>query len=167
MELSTFPNPHALASMLMDLFALVMYASERIRYETTSLLVLTGLALGFHVFPYQKDGQSLQPYEFFLGFGNRGLVAVCALMVLGYGIERTGALEGVGRGLAHLWKRSRSFAVLLTMILTLALSSFINDTPVVIMMIPIMIGLATAAMYSAVYDIVANSLPVELVLEKG
>ena len=145
MDLLTIPNPHAFASMLMVLFALVMYASERIRYETTSLLVLTGLALGFHVFPFQKDGQSLLSHEFFLGFGNRGLVAVCALMVLGYGIERTGALEGVGRGLARLWKRSRSITVLLTMVLTLALSSFINDTPVVIMMIPIMIGLATAS----------------------
>lgn len=145
MELLTFPNPHAFASMLMVLFALVMYASEKIRYETTSLLVLTGLALGFHVFPFQSNGQSLQPYEFFLGFGNRGLVAVCALMVLGYGIERTGALEGVGRGLARLWKRSRSMTILLTFVLTLALSSFINDTPVVIMMIPIMIGLATAS----------------------
>jgi len=145
MELLALPNPHALTAMLMVLFALVMYASERIRYETTSLLVLTGLALGFHVFPFEKDGQSLQPYEIFLGFGNRGLVAVCALMVLGYGIERTGALEGVGRGLAYLWKRSRSMTILLTLVLTLALSSFINDTPVVIMMMPIIIGLAASS----------------------
>jgi len=145
MELLSLPNPHALASMLMVMFALVMYASERIRYETTSLLVLTGLALGFHAFPFYRDGQGLQPYEFFLGFGNRGLVAVCALMILGYGIERTGALEGVGRGLAHLWKRSRLMTILLTLVLTLALSSFINDTPVVIMMMPIMIALAAAS----------------------
>jgi di/tricarboxylate transporter len=145
MELLTLPNPHALAVMLMVLFALVMYASERIRYETTSLLVLTGLALGFHVFPFQRHGQDLQPHEFFLSFGNRGLVAVCALMILGYGIERTGALDGLGRGLAHLWKRSRSMTILLTLVLTLALSSFINDTPVVIMMMPIMIGLAAAS----------------------
>ena len=145
MELTNLPNPHAIAAMLMVLFALVMYASERIRYETTSLLVLTGLAFGFHVFPFHKDGQSLHAYEFFLGFGNRGLVAVCALMVLGYGIQRTGALEGVGRGLAILWKKSRSMTMLLTLLLTLAFSSVINDTPVVIMMMPIMMGLAASS----------------------
>lgn len=145
MEQLAPPNPHALAAMLMVFIALVMYASDRIRYETTSLLILTGLALGFHVFPFEKDGQSLQPYEIFLGFGNRGLIAVCALMILGYGIERTGALEGVGRGLANLWKRSRSVTILLTLVLTLALSSFINDTPVVIMMMPVIIGLAASS----------------------
>jgi di/tricarboxylate transporter len=145
MELLSLPGPHALTVMLMVLFALVMYVSERIRYETTSLLILTGLALGFHVFPFEKDGQSLQPHEIFLSFGNRGLVAVCALMVLGYGIERTGALEGVGRGLAYLWKRSRSLTILLTLVLTVTLSSFINDTPVVIMMMPVVIGLAASS----------------------
>lgn len=144
MELLTLPNPHALAVMLLVLFALVMYASERIRYETTSLLVLTGLALGFHLFPFQREGHALQPSEFFLGFGNRGLIAVCALMILGHGIERTGALEGIGRGLARLWRRSRSLTLLLTLVLTLAFSSFINDTPVVVMMMPVMMALAAA-----------------------
>jgi di/tricarboxylate transporter len=145
MDLLTLPNSHAVAAMLMVVFALAMYASERIRYETTSLLVLTGLAFGFHLFPFEKDGRQLQPAEFFLGFGNRGLIAVCALMILGHGIERTGAIEGAGRMLARLWKRSRSMTLLFTLVLTTVLSSFINDTPVVVMMMPIMIGLAMSS----------------------
>ncbi len=145
MEFVTLPGPHATAVLLLMVFTLAMYASERIRYETTSLLVLTGLALGFHLFPFEQGGVILAPSEFLLGFGNRGLVAVCALMILGFGIERTGALEGVSRGLASLWKRSRSLTVLLTLILTLTLSSFINDTPVVVMMMPVMLGLAAGS----------------------
>ena len=44
--------------------------------------------------------------DFFRGFGHEALVAVCALMIAGQGIVRTGALEPVGRVLTRFWKVS-------------------------------------------------------------
>ncbi|MDP6417023.1 MAG: SLC13 family permease, partial [Gammaproteobacteria bacterium] len=106
------PNMHALAVMVMIVFALVLFTRDNIPLETTSLVVLVVLAAGFQVFPFEADGKVLAPSDFFLGFGNRALIAVSALMIVGKGLISTGALEPVGRLLAKLWRRSPVFSLL-------------------------------------------------------
>ena len=45
------------------------------------------------MFPYQRDGELLiSAADFFAGFGNEALVAICALMMVGKALETTGAL---------------------------------------------------------------------------
>lgn len=136
------PNMHALAVMVLIFIALVLFARDDIPLETTSLVVLVALAVGFQLFPYVADGKVIQPSDFFVGFGNRALIAVCALMIVGQGMIRTGALEPVGRMLARLWKKGPVFSLLLTLLITSVLSAFINNTPIVVLMLPIMIGVA-------------------------
>ena len=80
------PNMHALAVMIMIVIALVLFTRENIPMETTSLVVLVVLAIGFQLFPFESDGQRLAPSDFFLGFGNRALIAVSALMIVGQGL---------------------------------------------------------------------------------
>jgi di/tricarboxylate transporter len=84
----------------------------------------------------------LQASDFFLGFGHKALVAVCALMIVGQGLIRTGALEPVGRILAKLWRKGPAISLLFTILITAVLSAFINNTPVVVLMLPILIGVA-------------------------
>jgi len=136
------PNMHALAVMVMIAVALFLFARDNIPLETTSLVVLVVLAIGFQIFPYEADGEVLSPSDFFLGFGNRALIAVSALMIVGQGLISTGALEPVGRILANLWKRSPTLSLLLTLVMTAFLSAFINNTPIVVLMLPILIGVA-------------------------
>ncbi|MGB7453682.1 MAG: SLC13 family permease [Lysobacterales bacterium] len=136
------PNMHALAVMIMIVIALVLFTRENIPMETTSLVVLVVLAIGFQLFPFESDGQRLAPSDFFLGFGNRALIAVSALMIVGQGLISTGALEPIGRLLARLWRKSPALSLLLTIIMTAVLSAFINNTPIVVLMLPILIGVA-------------------------
>lgn len=136
------PNMHALAVMIMIVVALVLFARDNIPLETTSLVVLVVLAIGFQIFPYEADGEVLSPSDFFLGFGNRALIAVSALMIVGQGLISTGSLEPVGRVLASLWKKSPALSLLMTLIMTAFLSAFINNTPIVVLMLPILIGVA-------------------------
>jgi len=136
------PNMHALAVMIMILVALVLFTRDSIPMETTSLVVLVVLATGFQIFPFESDGQVITPSDFFLGFGNRALIAVSALMVVGQGLISTGALEPVGRLLARSWRKSPALSLLLTLIMTAFLSAFINNTPIVVLMLPILIGVA-------------------------
>jgi len=136
------PNMHALAVMIMIVIALALFTRDNIPMETTSLVVLVVLAIGFQIFPYESDGQVLAPSDFFAGFGNRALIAVSALMIVGQGLISTGALEPVGRLLARLWRRSPALSLLLTIVLTAFLSAFINNTPIVVLMLPILIGVA-------------------------
>ena len=136
------PNMHALAVMVMIVVALALFARDDIPLETTALVVLVVLAVGFQLFPFEADGEVLSPSDFFLGFGNRALVAVSALMIVGQGLIATGALEPVGRMLAKSWRRSPALSLLLTLLLTAFLSAFINNTPIVVLMLPILIGVA-------------------------
>ncbi|MDH4018127.1 MAG: SLC13 family permease [Xanthomonadales bacterium] len=136
------PNMHALAVMIMIVIALALFTRDNIPMETTSLVVLVVLAIGFQLFPYESDGQVLKPSDFFAGFGNRALIAVSALMVVGQGLISTGALEPVGRLLARLWRRSPALSLLMTIVMTAFLSAFINNTPIVVLMLPILIGVA-------------------------
>ncbi len=136
------PNIHALAVMVLIVVALVLFSRESIPLETTSLVVLVLLTVGFTVFPFEYEGRRLAASDFFLGFGNRALVAVCALMIVGHGLVSTGALEPVGRLLARMWKWGPAFCLLLTLLITATLSAFINNTPIVVMMLPILVGVA-------------------------
>ena len=136
------PNSHALAVMLLIIGALVLFTRESIPLQTTSLLVLVSLTVGFTLFPFEVDGQALQASDFFLGFGHKALIAVCALMIVGQGLIRTGALEPVGRLLARLWRRGPAISLLFTLLITAVLSAFINNTPIVVLMLPILIGVA-------------------------
>jgi len=92
------PNMHALMVLVLVLVALVLFSRERIPLETSSLVVLVVLTIGFQLFPYTAvDGSTLKSIDFFQGFGHQALIAVSALMILGEGLIRSGALEPVGR----------------------------------------------------------------------
>ena len=69
-------------------------------------------------------------------------MAVCGLMLVGQGLIRTGALEPVGRFLARLWRKGPAISLLFTILITATLSAFINNTPIVVLMLPILIGVA-------------------------
>jgi len=136
------PNAHALAVLILTVVALVLFTREKIPLESSSFLVLIGLAVGFEVFPFQVDGGVLHAVDFFLGFGHEALVAVCALMIAGQGIVRTGALEPVGRVLTRFWKVSPSISLLLTLVVGAFISAFINNVPVVVLFLPILINVS-------------------------
>ena len=136
------PNTHALAVMILIFVALILFTREAIPLQTTSLVVLVTITVGFTLFPFEVDGRVLQPSDFFLGFGHKALIAVCGLMLVGQGLIRTGALEPVGRLLARLWRKGPAISLLFTILITAVLSAFINNTPIVVLMLPILIGVA-------------------------
>ncbi len=135
-------NPHAIAVMLLSLIALVMFSSKRVPLETSSLAILVVLTLGFYLFPFEEIGGVLDPLEFYAGFGHEALVAVTALMVIGHGLSRTGALEPVGRILARLWTVAPKFSFLLTLLVGAVLSAFVNNVPIVILLLPILMSVS-------------------------
>lgn len=136
------PNPHAMAVLFLAVFAMLLFTRKNLPLETSSFIILISLAVGFELFPFQVDGKILHPDIFFHGFGHEALVAVCALMIAGQGVVRTGALEPVGRGLARLWKISPEASLLLTLLVAAFISAFINNVPVVVLLLPILISVS-------------------------
>jgi di/tricarboxylate transporter len=142
MNFPLLPDTHAIAVLVLMVVALYLFTRERIPMESSSLIVLVVLAVGFELFPYEVNGKALHAVDFFTGFGHEALIAVCALMIAGQGIVRTGALEPVGRYLARLWKFSPGLSLLLTLIVGAGLSAFVNNTPVVVLLLPILISVS-------------------------
>ncbi|MCW8920177.1 MAG: SLC13 family permease, partial [Sedimenticola sp.] len=122
--------------------ALALFTRERVPLETSSLVVLVLLTVGFEIFPYVSDGVQLHAIDFFRGFGHEALIAVCALMIAGQGLVRTGALEPVGRQLARLWSVSPMLSLLLTLLIGAFLSAFVNNVPIVVLLLPILVSVS-------------------------
>ena len=135
-EMPDLPNVHALATMAATVVALYLFAKDRWRLEVTSLGLLVLLAVGFALFPYED----FDPIDLFAGFANEALIAVCALMVIGQGLVKTGALEPVGRLLGKLWGKAPFLSMLATLIVGAFLSAFVNNTPIVVLLLPILIS---------------------------
>ena len=136
------PNTHALGVLLLTVFALFLFTRERIPLETSSLFVLVILVVAFELFPYVGPAGELSAADFLHGFGHEALIAVCALMVAGQALVRTGALEPVARRLGRFWKRAPAIALLLTLVVGAFFSAFMNNTPIVVLMLPMLIGAA-------------------------
>lgn len=149
MPFPPMPNTHALAVLLLTAFALFLFSRDKIPLETSSLFVLSLLAVGFEVFPFHDGGKTLHAADLFMGFGNEALIAVCALMIAGQGILRTGALDPIGRGLARLWRLSPVLSLLITLLLGAFISAFINNVPVVVLLLPVLISVSLKTGQSA------------------
>jgi len=142
MTLPPPPDAHAIAVLFLVVLALFLFTRERIPMESSSLCVLAVLTVGFELFPYQTPSGTLHAVEFFTGFGHEALIAVCALMIAGQGLVRTGALEPVGRALTRLWKFSPALSLLITLVVGSVLSAFVNNTPVVVLLLPILVSVS-------------------------
>ncbi len=136
------PNPHVTAVLCLTGVALLLFTQERITLQTSSLLVLLALAVGFEAFPFTTAEGPMHAVDFFQGFGHEALVAVCALMIVGQGIERTGALEPIGRIFARWWMAAPRFTFLIVLLVSAWISAFINNVPVVVLFLPILISVA-------------------------
>jgi len=135
------PDAHGIAVLVLTVIALILFTRDNIPLESSSLGVLVALILLFEIFPYTVDGERLLgPADFFGAFGNEALVAVCALMIVGKGLETTGALQPLASAIAAAWKARPMVALLLTLIAGAVLSAFLNNTPIVVLLLPILVA---------------------------
>jgi di/tricarboxylate transporter len=75
-------------------------------------------------------------------FSNSAPITVAAMFVLSAALERTGSIDGMGRLMTRFAGKSPLFAVLALMVSVMFLSAFINNTPVVVILTPVVISLA-------------------------
>jgi len=137
-----FLTPHGWAVIAIAITVFVLLARDTLSVELGSLTLLGALALLFQMFPLAVDGHPVHGTDFFYGFGHEALIAICCLMIHGYALIATGALEPVARTLGRLWAWNSAIALLAVLLASMALSTVLNDTPVVILMIPVLVSVA-------------------------
>lgn len=112
--------------------ATFLYLTDWLATETTSALAIAGLALTGIL----TTGEALS------GFASTATLTVGAMFIISGGLMRTGALEIVTIGLARFSGGSpRRLLLLLGGVIPLA-SAIMNNTPVVVMMAPVILSLS-------------------------
>jgi len=119
--------------------AVVSYATEVFTLEFTSLSVIGSLLLLFELFPViEGSGEPVTSVRLLSGFSDPALITVLCMLVIGQGLVNTGALQRVARDILFITRGSGPLAVALTLTLTMLLSAFTNNTPIVVVFIPVL-----------------------------
>ena len=139
---TVIPDYHGIAVLALTGVALILFTRDKIPLESTSFVVLLLLLGGFQLFPYPLSGDTFGRFDFFAGFGNEALITICSLMIIGQAIERTGALQPLATLISKAWMSWPVLALLLTMITASVLSAFMNNTPIIVLLMPILVGVS-------------------------
>ncbi|MEP3051232.1 MAG: SLC13 family permease [Erythrobacter sp.] len=139
----SLPSYHALAAMAVTIAMFVAFARGRLSVEIISLMTIAVIAVGLYFFPLEgakpTDGLALA----FGGFGHYALITICALMIMGRGLVVTGALDPAARFLESVFKINLQLGLLISLLLAFFLSMAVNDTPVLVLLLPIFVALAS------------------------
>ncbi len=120
-------------------FTLVSFVLEKIPTDQTAITVFA-LLLGMTLIPGENRLPSVE--ELLSVFANPAPLTIAAMFILSAALEKCGAIKVLASTLEHL-ARLRYRAFLLVLILGVAtISAFINNTPVVIVFLPIVLNLS-------------------------
>ena len=108
-------------------FTITMFMIERIRADATALVVLVVLGL-----------TGLVPAtQLFDGFSGNAVIAVMATMILGAGLDRTGALNRLAVWLLRVSKGMEERLILLTSAMAGLMSGFMQNPAVMALFLPV------------------------------
>ena len=127
-------------SLLIAIFSMVFYSIDKFSMVFKSIVILTFLLIFFSIFPFiGKDGENLlNPQNILNGFSNTSLITVISLLILGQGVVNTRVLDGFISNFLQYFPNNSQIVIIVSLIFVLILSAFINNTPVVIIFIPIL-----------------------------
>jgi di/tricarboxylate transporter len=144
------PSIHALAVMGLTAVGLYMFSRDWIPIETTGLVILATIVSLFFIFPYNFNGNPINPITFFIGsFGNEALITICLLLAVGKAIEINHSLQPLIGFLSTSWLTYPKLSLLAVLLFGAFFSAFINNTPIVVMLIPALIAVSKKAEISS------------------
>jgi di/tricarboxylate transporter len=110
---------------------LYLFITEKVPVDLTAIGIMVILVI-FRI---------ISPTEAVAGFAHPAVITVGSMFLISKGMIRTGAVGFIGRKVIQLSRGNFKLA-LLTILLTVALASaFINNTPVVVLFIPVVMGM--------------------------
>ena len=123
---------------------MILYSLDKIRMEIISLFSIVVLLLIFQNSPILgvSSGGAININLLLQGFANPALIALMSLLVIGHGLLVTGALEDIAVWLSGDKGKNTLYKFYGIMILVFILSATLNNTPIIIMFIPIIIALS-------------------------
>ncbi|MCO8246029.1 MULTISPECIES: SLC13 family permease [unclassified Haladaptatus] len=117
------------------LLAFVLFVTELFPVDVTSLIILVVLMVFGH-------WTHVSPTEGLSGFSNEATITVLAMLILSESVRQTGAVQLLGHRVAGVVGDSQFRQVFATVGIAGSVSGFINDTPVVALLVPFASDLA-------------------------
>lgn len=121
------------------ILAVVLFVTEKLSVDLVALLVMALLMLS----------GIITATEGLAGFSNTATITVASMFILSAGLFKTGAVNFLGVFVNQIFKQNFYVAMILVMILVGFLSAFINNTPVIAIFLPILLGVARETKISA------------------
>ncbi|MEP7147288.1 MAG: SLC13 family permease [Acidobacteriota bacterium] len=119
--------------------AVILFATEKLSVDLIALLIMASLlSLGI-----------IKSDEAIAGFSNKATVTVAAMFVLSAGLFKTGAVSYLAKLTTIVFKKNYWLGLITVMVSVAFFSAFINNTPVVAVFIPILLGVAREIKASA------------------
>ena len=138
------PSIQMWASFAVIAVAIVSYATDRVSMEVTSIATIAALLILFHMAPLtDATGRpALRLADLLAGFASPALITIMALLVIGQALVQTGALDEPARRLVSFGASYPRLVTMLSLALVMLLSAIMNNTPVVVIFIPILSALS-------------------------
>ena len=109
------------------IFTLYLLITEKISVDLTAIGIMVLLVVS----------RILTPKEAIGGFANPAVITVGAMFVVSKGMMRTGGVEFLGRKIIKSARGNYKLALIIILLSVAIASAFINNTPVVILFIPV------------------------------
>ena len=124
-------------TLIILLFAVVMFVWERIPLALTSMLVCVALVLT----------GVLDAHEAFSGFINKNVVLFVDMFIIGAALFETGMAKQIG-GIVTKFAKTEKQLVVATMTITGLMSGLLSNTGTAAVLIPVVVGLAAKSGFS-------------------
>jgi len=111
--------------------AMFLLITEKVPVDLTSIGIIVVLAIT----------GILTPTEAIAGFASPAVITVAAMFLISQGMIRTGAVRFISQKVTDISRGRPTLAILLILVIVGAASAFINNTPVVVLFIPIILSL--------------------------
>ena len=112
---------------LILLVTVYLLVTEKISVDLTAIGIMVLLIVS----------RILTPKEAIDGFANPAVITVGAMFIVSKGMMRTGGVEFIGRKIIKIAGGNYKFALIIILLSVSIASAFINNTPVVILFIPV------------------------------
>ncbi|WP_162054055.1 SLC13 family permease [Pontibacter pamirensis] len=109
--------------------AVVLFVSDKLSMDTVAIMIMALFMVA----------GVLTPAEGLAGFSNPATITIASMFVISSAIFKSGALNSIGLVLTRIGRKNYLLCLLSLMLISGALSAFINDTAVVALLMPVVI----------------------------
>jgi di/tricarboxylate transporter len=106
--------------------AMIMFSTERIRNDVASIIIMLSLAWT----------KVIDIDQVFIGFSSNAVIAIIGVMIIGYGIEKTGIMNDLANMIIQKVGSKENIIVATIMALTGVISSFLQNIGAVALFLP-------------------------------